>query len=231
MRKFLAVGAITLLGMFAARDILTGGKESSKGAWLEPSTDFIDGNLVELGTLGAADDGKVIKWNNPAGKLVIGDAGGVPAGVIVMWSGTLASIPSGWSLCDGTGVTPDLRDRFICGASAGVDPGGTDGSNTYTLTEDQLPSHTHPVDPPSTSTNTTGAHTHTRNFMHPYQALTGSESQLSFPLSGNGTAKTSSAGAHSHSVNIPSFTSGSTGSGSSIDNRPAYYKLAYIMKL
>lgn len=26
----------------------------------------------------------------------------IPSGVIVMWSGTLANIPSGWQLCDGT---------------------------------------------------------------------------------------------------------------------------------
>ena len=35
----------------------------------------------------------------------------LPSGVIVMWSGTLASIPQGWSLCDGVGGRPDLRDR------------------------------------------------------------------------------------------------------------------------
>lgn len=37
-------------------------------------------------------------------------------GMIVMWSGTIATIPSGWALCDGTNGTPDLRDRFIVGA-------------------------------------------------------------------------------------------------------------------
>ena len=30
-----------------------------------------------------------------------------------MWSGTIATIPAGWQLCDGTNGTPDLRDRFI----------------------------------------------------------------------------------------------------------------------
>jgi hypothetical protein len=39
-----------------------------------------------------------------------------------MWSGTIATIPSGWALCNGSGGTPDLRDRFIIGAS--VDLGG-----------------------------------------------------------------------------------------------------------
>ena len=41
---------------------------------------------------------------------------GVPRGVIVMWSGSIADIPQGWALCDGTNGTPDLRDRFVVGA-------------------------------------------------------------------------------------------------------------------
>src|SRR3990167_3705731 len=49
--------------------------------------------------------------------------GGIPAGVIVLWSGLLANIPSGWALCDGTAGTPDLRDRFVVGAAAAADPG------------------------------------------------------------------------------------------------------------
>lgn len=30
-----------------------------------------------------------------------------------MWSGTIATIPDRFQLCDGTNGTPDLRDRFI----------------------------------------------------------------------------------------------------------------------
>jgi len=40
----------------------------------------------------------------------------VPTGVILLWSGSTGSVPSGWYLCDGTNGTPDLRDRFIIGA-------------------------------------------------------------------------------------------------------------------
>lgn len=32
---------------------------------------------------------------------------------IIIWSGTLADIPSGWHLCDGQSGTPDLSDKFI----------------------------------------------------------------------------------------------------------------------
>jgi hypothetical protein len=37
-------------------------------------------------------------------------------GEIRIHSGSLASIPTGWHLCDGTNGTPDLRDRFVVGA-------------------------------------------------------------------------------------------------------------------
>jgi hypothetical protein len=36
-------------------------------------------------------------------------------GMIVMWSGDVTKIPTGWALCDGTNGTPDLRGRFVLG--------------------------------------------------------------------------------------------------------------------
>lgn len=56
---------------------------------------------------------------------------GIPSGVIVMWHGALATIPTGWYLCDGTNGTPDLRSKFIVGAADGVEPGNTGGSATH----------------------------------------------------------------------------------------------------
>ena len=40
----------------------------------------------------------------------------IPSGGIILWSGSISSIPSGWALCNGSDGTPDLRDRFIVGA-------------------------------------------------------------------------------------------------------------------
>lgn len=54
------------------------------------------------------------------------------AGIIVMWHGTLAHIPPGWTLCDGTFGTPDLRERFIRGTPDGVDPGDLGGDSDHT---------------------------------------------------------------------------------------------------
>jgi hypothetical protein len=39
-------------------------------------------------------------------------------GMVMLWHGTLGSIPAGWQICDGTGGTPDLRDKFVIGAGS-----------------------------------------------------------------------------------------------------------------
>lgn len=75
-------------------------------------------------------------------------AGGVPAGVIVMWSGAISAIPAGWALCNGSNGTPDLRNRFIVGAGSSYSVGATGGSEMVTLTIAQMPSHNHNYDAP-----------------------------------------------------------------------------------
>src|SRR4051812_20683924 len=37
----------------------------------------------------------------------------LPVNTIMMWCGTWGSVPAGWSFCDGTAGSPDLRDRFV----------------------------------------------------------------------------------------------------------------------
>ena len=71
----------------------------------------------------------------------VGSSDGVtPVGLIAMWSGSSASIPAGWSLCDGTNGTPNLIDKFVMGATT---PGATGGANERTLTVANMPAHTH----------------------------------------------------------------------------------------
>ncbi len=67
----------------------------------------------------------------------------IPPGVITMWSGSIASIPSGWALCYGSSGTPDLRDRFVVGAGASYGVGSTGGNAAVNLTIAQMPSHMH----------------------------------------------------------------------------------------
>ena len=149
---------------------------------------------------------------------------GVPSGIIAMWSGTNASIPTGWNLCDGTNGTPDLRDRFIVGSGSTYSTGDTGGADSVTLTEAQMPSHTH--DGSSLGTNTTGAHSHT--FQHNSNPSGGWGYQVTGSALANWvTVTTSTAGNHSHSI---TGNTGSAGSGAAHENRPPYYALAYIMK-
>lgn len=71
-------------------------------------------------------------------------AGGVEAGVITIWSGLIANIPSGWVICDGNSGTPNLLTRFVQGvATAATNPGATGGAATVTLATADIPAHTH----------------------------------------------------------------------------------------
>lgn len=157
--------------------------------------------------------------------LLSGQTSLVPAGVILLWSGSIASIPSGWNLCDGTNGTPDLRNRFVVAAGDTYAVGATGGADSVTLTEAQMPSHTH-----SASTSTAGAHSHTVNGLITTGALSNDADRDPFysstQLVGNrGSIGTNSAGDHTHSVTVAA-----TGGGGSHENRPPYYALAYIMK-
>ncbi len=67
-----------------------------------------------------------------------------PSGTIIVWTGLIATIPTGWSLCDGTGGTPDLRTRFCREVpTAGTNPGLTGGVATVTITTGNMSSHLH----------------------------------------------------------------------------------------
>ncbi len=48
-------------------------------------------------------------------------------GSIVSWVGSIATIPSGWQLCDGTNGTPDLRNKFVVGSGDTYAPGQVGG--------------------------------------------------------------------------------------------------------
>jgi hypothetical protein len=52
-------------------------------------------------------------------------------GMIILWSGSIATIPSGWALCNGSNGTPDLRNNFIVGAGTTYAVGTTGGALTH----------------------------------------------------------------------------------------------------
>jgi len=143
-----------------------------------------------------------------------------PSGGIIMWSGTLAAIPSGWVLCDGTGGTPNLIAQFIRGvATDATDPGSTGGADTVTLTgaESGLVSHSH------SSSVSDGGHTHTVQGGGSYGAA---GFQQSTTYGGSGVSTLSSTTGISVSVG----TAGPSAASSAHENMPAYYELAYLQK-
>lgn len=128
----------------------------------------------------------------------------LPAGVIAMWSGSAASIPSGWVICDGNNSTPNLTGRFVIHADADSggtydvgDTGGSTTSGAHTLTTAEMPSHTHSY--------------LQRGFT---KSDPGSGSQdFSDEGGSQNTGSAGGGGAHSHANTIP-----------------PYYALCYIMK-
>ena len=146
----------------------------------------------------------------------------IPSGCIVMWSGAISAIPTGWFLCNGANSTPNLTERFVVHADA--DSGGTYAVNetggslttgTHALVTAELPSHTHTL-------STEGAHTHTINNNSSATASSGGTVVADWDPS----VQTGSSGSHTHTV-------GSTGSGTAHSHgntAPPYYALAYIMK-
>lgn len=71
---------------------------------------------------------------------------GLPVGSIIAYSGALEDIPTNWNICDGTNGTPDLRGRFIIGASGSYpidSSGGSAGAETsLTISESGAHEHT-----------------------------------------------------------------------------------------
>jgi hypothetical protein len=93
------------------------------------------------------DPGLELKWHKqyePWGPIVslTGWPTTFKVGMILLWHGSVASIPTGFHLCDGTEDTPDLRNNFIVGAGSTYNPDDTGGTTTHTHAATQA-AHTH----------------------------------------------------------------------------------------
>jgi hypothetical protein len=144
----------------------------------------------------------------------------VPSGGIIMWSGSVGSIPTGWFLCNGANGTPDLRNRFIVGAGSTYAVGASGGSADAIVV-----SHTHTA----TSTVTDSGHAHDvqlkfangsgAGYSVANGALTGSNLTLLTPGTNSATTGIS--------VSTSNTSAGVSGTNA---NLPPYYALCWIMK-
>jgi microcystin-dependent protein len=102
------------------------------------------------------------------------------------------------------------------------------GAKTHQLTTAELPAHTHQIDPPATNTSSNGDHSHTSTSQSGGGDTTVSSiyaQAAAYPRVPAATItnpETGTAGAHTHTVDIPAFTSGSTGSGQGHNNLQPY---------
>lgn len=143
------------------------------------------------------------------------EGGGLPSGVIVMWSGSVANIPSGWALCDGSRGTPDLRGKFILCVDGSYSVGNTGGAST----------HTHGAGSYASPTGTISGST---TYSYGKDNGEAGRGRLAIKYGQDATWETTS-----YYLNADILVSGDplTGTSGSASSLPPYYALAYIMKL
>ena len=210
----------------AIRSLMALLKDQQAGTSGDPFT--VAGTLVASGTIDITGGFKLDGSAGTSGQVMLSAGSGntptwgsgFPSGGIIMWYGTIATIPSGWYLCNGSNGTPDLRNKFIVGAyqdSSGTAYTTITGSNTQTggSKDAIVVSHTH------TATVTDPGHTHT----YTTKGYTAVQSGSSTPCwVSESSATTSSA---STGISVSNSTTGSSGTDA---NLVPYYALAYIMK-
>lgn len=153
----------------------------------------------------------------------------MPIGAIMIWSGTDATVPAGWHICDGGtygGITsPDLRDRFVIGAGGSYSVGATVGPATWNGTITPTGSVT--VGSHALTTSEIPVHGH--GFTEYLSTICGWMGIYEDPLFTGVSSTTASIGAQSTGDQVHTHT-GSSISIAAIDPRPPYHSLYYVIK-
>jgi hypothetical protein len=175
------------------------------------------GQILSSGTLNVTGGFQLDGTAGSSGQVLLSAGGSntptwgsaIPSGGIIIWSGSSATIPSGWLLCDGSNSTPDLRNRFVVGATSTYAVGATGGSADAIVV-----SHTH------TATVTDPGHAHGYIAAAPGNYYSNTNG-------GNPGAISSTTNSATTGITVSNSTTGSSGTNA---NLPPYYALCYIMK-
>jgi len=150
----------------------------------------------------------------------------LPYGSIILWYGSIASIPQGWILCDGRDGSPDLRNRFVVCAGENYNVGDTGGSADAIVV-----SHNHQLNDPG----------HNHDFEQitsgPWQGrprgVSGNQSGADGDLDGSMdiTGYDKSSVEVNIAINETDISINPAGDSGIDANLPPYYALCYIMKV
>ena len=193
------------------------------------------GDLANVNVPATPTFGHVLKWTGTNWTAEVDGGGGgggggagldgAPAGTVSMWSGTAASVPSGYLLCDGSAINrvtytdlfnaigtahgsgdgsttfnlPNLRNRFVVGEGTSYALAATGGSADATLV-----SHSHTVSSHSHSSGnlSTDNHSHGSGNLSVSNHSHGSGNlSVSNHSHGSGNLSTNNTGDHSHNTN------------------------------
>jgi len=138
----------------------------------------------------------------------------VPTGCILLWSGSIGSIPAGFVLCNGLNGTPDLRNRFVVGAGSTYAVDATGGS-----TDAIVVTHTH------AATVTDPGHNHDIKVRN-----SGSGTRyIDYNATSPGSVLVDVAETTTETTGI-TVSNANAGTSATNANLPPYYALCYIMK-
>ena len=183
-----------------------------------PDTIWLSEGFFYKFVLSDANDVQIQVYDNLYGIIGVSPpaATPIPTGAILLWSGSIGSIPAGYVLCNGNNGTPDLRDRFIVGAGSTYAVDATGGSADAIVV-----SHNHTA----TSVVTDPGHNHQFNILNTISNGNNAYTAVGGQV-GTGTVTTETTGI----TVATSTTNANAGTSGTNANLPPYYALAYIMK-